>query len=479
LEEALAERRKAQQADRAKSAFLSNMSHELRTPLNAMLGFAQLLDRDSEITFDQRESIGVILRSGEHLLGLINDVLALAKIEAGRASLSLEPFEPRLLVRKLEDMLRVKVKAKGIELGIEVAESLPEAVEGDSGRLTQVLLNLLGNAVKFTDQGRVDLRASWNDGRLRFEVADTGPGISESDLPHLFEPFAQTEAGRRAEEGSGLGLAISRKLVSLMGGELTVASEPGKGSTFAFDVPLELSDGVVPTAERERVTGVAPGQPAVRVLVVDDAAENRDLLRRLHTSVGIETRTAENGRKAVEIWGSWRPEFIWMDMRMPELDGYEATRRIRRAEAELEVRRTLIVALTATAFEHDRQRILSAGCDDVVIKPFREGVLFAKLEEHLGLRFLTRKEPVARDPAPSSSEQAATASSRGGDTPGRPAADPLRILVAEDNPANQVVARRMLERLGYRVDLVDNGRSAFRAAKNGAYDLVFMDIRMP
>jgi signal transduction histidine kinase/DNA-binding response OmpR family regulator len=413
---------RALEANRAKSVFLANMSHELRTPLNAVLGFAQLMERDPSLTTAQREHVAIIQRSSEHLLGLVDDVLSIAKIEAGRLTLDVRPFDLRFLLEAVERIIRVRAEAKGLEFVAVVESGMPRAVAGDEGKLRQVLVNLLGNAVKFTERGRVALRARWAEegwgGRAVFEVEDTGPGIAPEELAGLFEPFVQTESGRSAGEGTGLGLVISRQIARLMGGDILVRSAPGRGTTFRVEIGLPAADGAAEASAAPRVVGLAAGAAPPRVLVADDVRENRLLLVKLLSGVGFEVREAADGRDAVAQWEAWRPHAILMDMRMPVMDGREATRMIRSAEgarneergaspteaggagpAELVPPATLaprasrlapckIVALTASAFEHEREEILASGADDFVAKPFRERTLFEKLAEHLGLRYL-------------------------------------------------------------------------------------------
>ena len=472
LEEALEERRRAQEADQAKSTFLSNMSHELRTPLNAVLGFAQLMERDPQLTAEHQESLKTILRSGEHLLSLINDVLSLAKIEAGRLTLSRDPFLLHRLCRDVEEMVRPRAEEKGLNLSLEIAQDVPEAVEGDSSRLIQILLNLLGNAVKFTAEGSVTLGITRKAHLIDFAVSDTGAGIPDDEMSALFEPFQQTEIGRAEQEGTGLGLAISERLVELMGGTLRVSSKVGQGSTFAFALPLPTVSADRIDRETRRVVAIGLDQKPPKILVADDAFENRELLRRLFEDVGLPVRTVSNGAEAVDVWREWRPSLIWMDMRMPEVDGYEATRTIRRAEAQVVTGRTVILALTAAAFEDDRREILASGCDDVVTKPYQEPILFEKMAQFLDLTFVYGEPAKTEGPtAPQGTEGRKAA-------PGKPA-EGIRVLIAEDNPANQMVARRMLDRLGYEADVVANGHLALDAFAERHYPLVLMDIRMP
>jgi signal transduction histidine kinase/CheY-like chemotaxis protein len=383
----------AREANQAKSAFLANMSHELRTPLNAILGFSQLLHR-SGAKPEQQETLGIIQRSGEHLLVLINDVLEMSRIEAGRTALEEEDFDLRELLDSIVDMFRLRAEGQGLYLRCAYAEDLPHYVHADQGKLRQILINLLGNAVKLTKAGGIDVRAESADGRLRVAVADTGPGIAEEEQEALFEAFVQTRSGREANTGTGLGLAISQQYAQLMGGEIAVQSQVGQGSTFKLEVPVaraEAQEGAAPQTAR-RVVGLVAGQPEWRVLIVDDSAENRLLLRQLLEPLGFALREAENGEEAIATWQQWQPQLIWMDMRMPVVDGYEATRRIKAEGTE-----TKIIAVTASAFEEDRQQVLDAGCDGFVRKPFREAELWAVMGEHLGVEYVYDEETV--DPA--------------------------------------------------------------------------------
>ncbi len=405
--EAESERQRAEAANRAKSVFLANMSHELRTPLNAVIGFSQLMDRDRALPRQHREHLGIILRSGEHLLGLINDVLSLSKIEAGRETLSASSFELPPFLEGLTAMLRVRAEAKDLDLVFFPGATPPRAVLGDESKLRQILINLIGNAVKFTKKGSVMLRADWRDGSAVFEVEDTGPGISAADQAKLFQPFVQTETGEKAKEGTGLGLVISRNFARLMGGDVTVASEPGRGSRFTVrvDLPLVVESEIGRTAaERRSVVGLAADQPAFRLLVVDDVAENRLLLSKLLESVGFQVREASNGDEALRVWAEYRPHLIWMDMRMPVMDGLTATKLIREAEGRAPdgtLPAVKIVALSASALEHERDAVVASGCDAFLAKPFRESAVFEKLSEQLGIRFEydgTREGPSAAAP---------------------------------------------------------------------------------
>ncbi len=424
---AMASERDAQAANLAKSVFLANMSHELRTPLNAVLGFAQLLDRTGSLGTNERHQVGIIRRSGEHLLGLINDVLSLAKIEAGKLELHEQPFSPIELLAAVESMTRVRADAKDLSLTFDVAAGFPPVVFGDDGKLRQVLLNLLGNAVKFTDTGGVRLSADWRDDRATFEVSDDGRGIAEDEFGGLFHAFSQTASGRATTEGTGLGLAISQQIVQLMGGEISVSSTPGTGSTFRFEIPLPESSEHALESSRRTIVKVRDDERRRRVLVVDDSAENRHLLVVLLTSVGFDVREARDGREALDISESWRPRVIFMDRRMPVMDGTEATRRIRERERLNggAGHRVVIIATTASVFEQERDEIIAGGCDDLVIKPFDESEIFTMLERHAHVRFA-----FAGDGAP-----------RGADS------DTQGAVIARMKTLDPLVARRLYDAL--------------------------------
>lgn len=377
--------RVAVDANRAKTTFLANMSHELRTPLNAILGFVQLMERDERLSVEQRENLGVIMRSGEHLLALINDILSLSKIEAGRATLDVGPFDLRHLLQGIEEMFRLRAELKGLQLFVRTADAVPQFVLGDESKIRQILINLLGNAVKFTSRGSVSLTTDWNEGRALFTIADTGPGMSPEEMSSLFRAFVQTQSGVQSQEGTGLGLAISRDYAILMDGDIRVESEVGRGATFRLEISLPTTEEIGLHVEQRRVVGLEPGQPTPLVLVVDDLVENRTLLRKLFTAIGMEVGEASNGLEAVDVWARLRPDVVLMDVRMPVMDGIEATREIRRLEGSGD--RCAIIALTASAFDHDRTSILEAGGDDYIPKPFREAVVFDKLTAHTGIRF--------------------------------------------------------------------------------------------
>jgi signal transduction histidine kinase/CheY-like chemotaxis protein len=391
-------------ANRAKSAFLANMSHEIRTPMNAIMGYAQLLQREPAMPPEAREKLEVITRSGQHLLALIEDVLEMSKIEAGRVLVQPVCFNLPGLLGDLAVMFRQRVEAKGLEFKLTEEADLPRLVVADEGKLRQVLVNLLGNAVKYTEGGRVELQVGVNRraGRqmwLSAKVTDTGIGIEAGELGKLFALFEQTDNKRTFNTGTGLGLAISRQYARLMGGDITVTSEPGRGSCFHLLIPIQEGDqaAAVEPANPRRVMGLRPGQAPVRVLLADDNAPNRNWIKQLLELIGCQVREAADGAETIRIWDEWRPGLILMDLQMPVLDGYEATRRIKRSAGGSE---TVVIALTATVLEESRRAILAAGAADLLGKPMEERRLFDQMHQHLGVHFLYEDEPAVEPAGP-------------------------------------------------------------------------------
>ncbi|BAZ00933.1 serine/threonine protein kinase and signal transduction histidine kinase with GAF and PAS/PAC sensor [Tolypothrix tenuis PCC 7101] len=415
LEQEISERKKieaeleqakdaAETANRAKSTFLANMSHELRTPLNAILGFSQLMNQDANLSTGQKENLEIIHRSGEHLLALINQVLDLSKVEAGRMVLSTTNFDLYYLLADIEDMFALKAKDKNLQLQFDCALNVPQYICTDEMKLRQVLINLISNAIKFTSFGSVSVKVAINadmqtdsgETTISFEVTDTGVGIAPEELKNLFQPFVQTSSGQQLQQGTGLGLTISREFVRLMGGEITVMSSQGfypSGTTFKFDIPVGIAEECVINnpSKSDRIIALAPNQPQYRILVVDDKDYNRQLLVKLLKPLGFAVQEANNGEDAIKIWDEYSPHLIWMDMRMPIMDGYEATKRIK---STTKGQATVIIALTASAWEEEKTVILSAGCDDFVRKPFYTETIFEMMAKHLGVRYIYQeKEP--------------------------------------------------------------------------------------
>ncbi|TAD85136.1 MAG: response regulator [Oscillatoriales cyanobacterium] len=435
----------AEAANRAKSTFLANMSHELRTPLNAILGFSQLMQHSTNLNLQDQENLRIINRSGEHLLTLINQVLDLAKIEVGRITLNPIEFELKSLLNEVEEMFQLQAQEKQLQLIFHCSSNVPPYLRADEVKLRQVLINLLSNAMKFTKEGGISLRISSvfsnenqqflppfppRDGReggsglpnspspnspspnspssipplggagggggargglpnhqLHFEIEDTGCGMAPDELDKLFQAFVQTQTGASYQQGTGLGLAISQQFVKLMGGQIVVRSQVGCGTTFTFDIPVTVVDAstVKPKQLSRQVIGLEPNQPTYRILIVDDRADLRQLLIKMLNRFEFELQEASNGIEAIEVWSSFEPHLIFMDMRMPIMDGYEATKRIK---ANVKGQATAIVAVSASTAEKGRTMVLSDDYDDFIRKPFREAEIFDALHKHLGVRYI-------------------------------------------------------------------------------------------
>ncbi|MBF2098698.1 MAG: PAS domain-containing protein [Gloeomargaritaceae cyanobacterium C42_A2020_066] len=408
----------AEAASQAKGEFLARMSHELRTPLNAILGFAQLMSQDASLNPQTREYLQIIGQSGDHLLALISDVLDMAKIEAGQTKVNLSNTDLHGLLDSLEGLFRLKAATKGLHFSVQRPASDLTWIRTDETKLRQILINLLGNALKFTAKGAVHLTVSAQGSSdlrtdLIFTISDTGPGMTAGELATLFVPFSQATAGRLAQQGTGLGLAISQHFAQLLGGQVTVTTTPGQGSQFQLYLPVEISardpSTAAPTFPSQRIVGLAPGEPIPRILVVDDQPTNRKLLGRMHTQVGFEVQEAENGQRAVELWEAWQPDLIWMDLQMPVLDGYQAAGRIKALAADKGLKPPVIIALTASIFDQTEGQILAAGFDGLVFKPYRPAALFQQIAHHLKICYQIAEpapdpiQPDAAQVSPSSS----------------------------------------------------------------------------
>jgi signal transduction histidine kinase/CheY-like chemotaxis protein len=382
----------AEAANRAKSVFLANMSHELRTPLNAILGFSSLLSKDSKLLPEQRANLNIINHSGEHLLNLINEVLEMSGIEAGRVEIATTPFHLGVMVRDIEAMMHLRAQKKGLQLLIEQNAALFMYIRGDEARLRQVLVNLMGNAIKFTQQGGVTVRfrIKPHDARehLVIEIEDTGIGISAENQRRLFHPFEQMGNQAGDNQGNGLGLAISQQFVQMMGGAISVESSPGKGSVFRVELPIvRVESEDVPISDKEKtvqIDGLAPNQPQFRILIIEDQLENQLLLSQLMQRIGLETQVAENGAQGIQAFQNWHPHLIWMDRRMPVMDGMEATKTIRKLPGGNEVK---IIAVTASTLNEQRDEMLTTGIDEFVRKPYRSSEIYECLGRQLGLQY--------------------------------------------------------------------------------------------
>jgi PAS domain S-box-containing protein len=473
----------AETANQAKSRFLANMSHELRTPLNAILGYPPLLlnnqelweQMDGAIAQQNRDYIETIASSGEYLLSLINQILDLSKIEAGRMTVNLGNVQLSTLLQDLEQMLQPKAQQKGLKFSIDRAPQLPDLIYTDGMKLQQILINLLNNAIKFTAQGSVRLHVEplpTSPPSLQWTVIDTGVGIAPDEQDLLFNAFTQTSSGLQSQEGTGLGLAISRQFVQLLGGELMLKSAVGIGTEFQFTLPLHTA---TPTSALTppplQTLTLAPDQTLPQILVADDNPANRDILVTLLQRWGLNPSVAVDGEEAIAQWQNTQPDLIFMDIQMPKRDGAAATRYIR---AHTTQKQPKIIAITASVFAQDRDHILAAGCDDMICKPYRQNEIADCLAHHLTLQFcaLSERKPLRSGATWPTVEAVKT-------TEAKTSPDPLRILVADDNRVNQKLAIAHLQALGYSAEVVSNGRAVIEAIASQPYDVILMDVQMP
>ena len=464
----------AQKASRAKSIFLANMSHEIRTPMNAILGYSGLLREDDLLAEDQRRFADSIFRNGEHLLGLINDVLDLSRIEAGRAVLLPSSFNLSALLEEIRRMLELRIQQKGLSFAIEVEPDVPTTLLADESRIRQILINLLGNSIKFTEEGGINVHVRCGDGRIEIAVGDTGPGVPPESRELIFEAFEQSASGREAGGGTGLGLAISRQFARLMEGDVIVESHEGQGSTFTFSFGYELGrEEAVRVETARKILGLAPGTPVPRVLIVDDIHENREVAASILKHVGFAVETAVNGRDALEKNRALAPGIVLMDVRMPVMDGREATRLLR---AEPGGESVVIIALSASVLPEEREDILKTGADAFMRKPFRGLELLEEIGRLAHLSYVYQK---AGDPPPSLQGEPAGQGPTGPEATQEAAqAGSTTVITIEDDPDVAAMIRSVLEKNGIEVLVFETGEQALPVLRMREIDCVLLDLNL-
>ncbi len=456
----IAARNAAETANRAKTEFLTNMSHDLRTPLNGILGYAQILQRMENASAEQQKYAAIIRQSGEYLLTLIDDLLDLSRIEADMLKLNKQNFSISRLLQEISNLFSLRAKEKHIDFQFETLGILPKGVYGDQKCLKQILINLLTNAVKFTDRGKVWLHVDYCDDFLMVSVGDTGCGIEEQDFEKIFEPFQQLKHPAKYSEGTGLGLTISKKLAEIMDGQIELDSSAGKGSTFKIRVYLPAAPMAKDRQNQQQITLAKPLQP-LKILIVDDNADNLMMLDQLLTSVGFNVCVVQSGRQCLDIVAQNKPDVILMDLIMPEMNGFETTRRLRAIET---TKKPVIIALSANALAKDKEQSLAAGCDDFISKPVHLDELLLCLRKHT----MINNSHSADDGTQTTAQIEVNRGLRR-----------TSILVADDNEINRLLLNAQLSKTGATITEAKDGIEALALIQQTPFNLILMDLHMP
>lgn len=459
-------KRKADSANKAKSQFLANMSHELRTPLNSVIGFSQILTRRDDIPQDAIEDIQRISRSGEHLLSLINDVLDIAKIEAGKIVLNKSAANIKQMLDDVYQLFLPEMQIKGLNFEIFGQEDTPDVLWCDERKVKQVLLNLLSNALKFTEAGNISIHVNYRNEIMTLNVSDTGKGIASDEMDKVFEKFEQTKTGLESNQGTGLGLAISREFARLMSGELTIRSEVGVGTDFIFKFKANEIDATE-IKEHEKIIKIKDNEKQYHILIVDDSELNLEVLSKLLLSVGFVVHLAGSGEQAIDFCHSLQPHLIFMDQKMPGLNGDEATKIIKEDYPDIK-----IVTLTASILEEDEHKNLTAGSEKVLRKPFKEKEIFSTLKELLKLEY-------EYTPLPEETKDIAPTPVISQNLDKDSTTYCTSILLVDDQEINLIIGEELISESGYEVVTVSSGKEALKLFEQRSFRLVITDCEMP